>query len=248
MNHISVSILGYNVAQFIPDLNNEYQLIINTINPHSYCVAKKDGQFQNAIHSSDVLLPDGIGIVFAARWLVGKRILKIAGSDLHIHLIQKANKNGLKIFYLGASPDTLQKIKNRLAKEQPNCSVGFYSPPFKTEFSQDENTEMIAAINAFTPDILFVGMTAPKQEKWVYEHKSQIDARIICSIGAVFDFYAGTVKRSHPIWIKMGLEWLPRLLREPRRLARRNFVSTPHFLFDVLWAKINNSSKFEKSL
>lgn len=92
---------------------------------------------------------------------------------------------------------------------------------------------MIAAINAFAPDILFVGMTAPKQEKWVYAHKSQIDARVICSIGAVFDFYAGTVQRSHPIWIKMGLEWLPRLMREPRRLARRNFVSTPQFLWDV---------------
>jgi N-acetylglucosaminyldiphosphoundecaprenol N-acetyl-beta-D-mannosaminyltransferase len=240
MNHLSVSILGYNVAEFIPDLNNDYQLIINTINPHSYCVAKKDGQFQKALHASDVLLPDGIGIVFATKWLVGKRIGKIAGSDLHIHLIQKANKSGLKIFYLGASQDTLQKIQNRLANEQPNCSVGFYSPPFKAEFSQEENKEMIAAINAFAPDILFVGMTAPKQEKWVHAHKSQINARVICSIGAVFDFYAGTVKRSHPIWIKLGLEWLPRLLKEPKRLWRRNLVSTPQFLGIVFLQKAKN--------
>jgi N-acetylglucosaminyldiphosphoundecaprenol N-acetyl-beta-D-mannosaminyltransferase len=231
-----ISILGYSIHTSLPNAIAEEKMIINTINPHSYCVAKADPQFQQALHASDVLLPDGIGIVFAAKWLVGKRISKIAGSDLHTHLIQKANKEGLKIFYLGASQNTLHKIQNRLAKEQPNCIAGFYSPPFKAEFSQEENTEMVAAINAFKPDILFVGMTAPKQEKWVHAHKAQIDARIICSIGAVFDFYAGTVQRSHPIWIKMGLEWLPRLLKEPRRLARRNFVSTPAFLWDVVRA------------
>ena len=237
MNHSRFPLLGYGISEFIPELGHETQIIINTINPHSYCEAKADAQFQQALQASDVLLPDGIGIVFAAKWLVGKKIHKIAGSDLHAHLIQKANKEGLKIFYLGASQDTLQKIQNRLVKEQPNCTVGFYSPPFKAEFSQEENTQMLAAIHAFAPDILFVGMTAPKQEKWVHAHKSQINARIICSIGAVFDFYAGTVKRSHPIWIKMGLEWLPRLLREPRRLARRNFISTPRFIFSVFKEK-----------
>jgi N-acetylglucosaminyldiphosphoundecaprenol N-acetyl-beta-D-mannosaminyltransferase len=232
-----ISILGYSIQTSLPDAIAQEKLVINTINPHSYCEAKADAQFQQALQASDVLLPDGIGIVFAAKLLVGKKIPKIAGSDLHAHLIQKANKEGLKIFYLGASQDTLQKIQNRLVKEQPNCSAGFYSPPFKAEFNEEENTQMLAAIHAFAPDILFVGMTAPKQEKWVHAHKSQINARIICSIGAVFDFYAGTVKRSHPIWIKMGLEWLPRLLREPRRLARRNFISTPRFIFSVFKEK-----------
>jgi N-acetylglucosaminyldiphosphoundecaprenol N-acetyl-beta-D-mannosaminyltransferase len=246
MNHSPVPLLGYGISEFIPELGHETQTIINTINPHSYCVAKADPQFQQALHASDVLLPDGIGIVYAAKWLASKRIRKIAGSDLHINLIQKANKERLKIFYLGASQDTLHKIQNRLAKEQPNCILGFYSPPFKTVFSQEENNQMIAAINAFKPDILFVGMTAPKQEKWVHAHKSQIDARIICSIGAVFDFYAGTVQRPHPIWIKMGLEWLPRLLKEPKRLWRRNFVSTPQFLLDVCIAVI--SKRFNTDL
>ncbi len=97
---------------------------------------------------------------------------------------------------------------------------------------------MLVPINGFKPDILFVGMTAPKQEKWVYVNKEQIEAKVIVSIGAVFDFFAGTVKRSGPIWIKLGLEWLPRLVKEPRRLWKRNFVSTPLFLWDVLKAKI----------
>ena len=240
---MGVSIFGYNISSNIPKLNGQSQTIINTINPHSYCVAKTDKQFQGALKDSDVLLPDGIGIVLAVSLLVGKKILKIAGSDAHAHLIQKANTERLKLFYLGASQDTLDKIRIRLAKEQPNCVAGFYSPPFKNEFNSDDSSEMIHVINTFAPDILFVGMTAPKQEKWVYSHKSQIDARIICSIGAVFDFYAGTVKRSHPIWIKMGLEWLPRLLREPKRLARRNFISTPEFIIDLVKEKMRQLRK-----
>ncbi len=238
MLHSPVPLLGYGISEFIPELGNEIQTIINTINPHSYCVAKTDTQFQQALRSSDVLLPDGIGIVYAVKWLAGKRIRKIAGSDLHTHLIQKANQEGLKIFYLGASQNTLQKIQSRLAKEQPNCTAGFYSPPFKAEFSQEENTEMIAAINSFAPDILFVGMTAPKQEKWVHAHKSHVNARMICSIGAVFDFYAGTVKRPSAFWINLGLEWLPRLIKEPKRLFKRNFVSTPLFIRDVVLLKL----------
>ena len=96
---------------------------------------------------------------------------------------------------------------------------------------------MIAAVNKCKPDILFVGMTAPKQEKWVHTNNTFLDVKVITCIGAVFDFYAGTVKRSSPFWIKLGLEWLPRLLREPKRLWKRNFVSTPLFLWDLLKAK-----------
>ena len=82
-------------------------------------------------------------------------------------------------------------------------------------------------------DVLFVGMTAPKQEKWAFTNRDRIPAGLICSIGAVFDFYAGTVKRSSPFWISIGLEWLPRLLREPKRLYKRVFVSGPAFLWDL---------------
>jgi N-acetylglucosaminyldiphosphoundecaprenol N-acetyl-beta-D-mannosaminyltransferase len=90
----------------------------------------------------------------------------------------------------------------------------------------------------FIPDVLFVGMTAPKQEKWVDANKHRLKVKNIASIGAVFDFYAGNVKRSSPFWISLGLEWLPRFLKEPRRLARRNLISTPTFIADVLKQKM----------
>jgi N-acetylglucosaminyldiphosphoundecaprenol N-acetyl-beta-D-mannosaminyltransferase len=208
--------------------------IINTVNPHSYCVAQKDELFAEALKSSDILLPDGSGMVMASRILNGKKISKIAGADLHDYLLKEAALKSLKIFYLGASQNTLDKIEKKLKVEFPDIQVGSYSPPYKEQFNEMDSLKMISKVNEFNPQILFVGMTAPKQEKWVYANKDRLDVQVITSIGAVFDFYAGTVKRPGRIWIKLGLEWLPRLLREPKRLFHRNFISTPKFIAEVI--------------
>jgi N-acetylglucosaminyldiphosphoundecaprenol N-acetyl-beta-D-mannosaminyltransferase len=238
-----MKLLGYIITPDYPQFPVQIKTVVNTINPHSYCVAKKDYAFKEALQQSDFLLPDGSGIVLAARVLNGKKIKKIAGADIHQYLLEQANLNYQRIFYLGASVSTLQLIEKRIHKEFPNIQVSSYSPPFKAEFSTEDTHAMIAAINTFKPDILFVGMTAPKQEKWVYAHKDQIEVNVIASIGAVFDFYAGTIQRSNQIWIALGLEWFPRLLREPKRLWRRNFVSTPRFIFDVLRIKLRLRKK-----
>ncbi|MDD2730487.1 WecB/TagA/CpsF family glycosyltransferase [Malikia sp.] len=212
--------------------------IINTINPHSYVTAKNDPLFEIALRDSDVLLPDGSGIVLAAKNIHRVRIQKIAGMDLHIHLLEQLNTKSGKCFYMGASQNTLDKIKERLTREYPNITAEFYSPPFKPEFNAEDNAEIVQVVNDFQPDVLFVGMTAPKQEKWLYAHKNSLDFKVASSIGAVFDFYAGTVQRPSQFWIDLHLEWLPRLLKEPKRLWRRNFVSTPLFLWDMLGYKI----------
>lgn len=222
----------------LEDLSFNKKIIINTINPHSYCEAKKDKLFAQALATSDVLLPDGFGIVLATKIVTGNKIKKIAGADIHQFLVAEANSKNQKVFYLGASNTTLQLIEKRIGSEFSNIRLASYSPPYKSEFIDEDTTAMLLAINTFNPDVLFVGMTAPKQEKWVFENQEQIKATVIVSIGAVFDFYAGTVKRSSPFWIQIGLEWLPRLVKEPRRLWKRNFVSTPLFLWDVLKAKI----------
>ena len=220
------------------DLNK--RTVINTINPHSYCVAKSDSLFQKALLDSDILLPDGSGIVLAAHFLRKKKIKKIAGADIHQYLLQYAHTNKKKIFYLGAAPKTLQLIDKKIFIEYPNIKISSYSPPYKTEFSKEDSRKMIQEVNQFNPDILFVGMTAPKQEKWVALNKSNLNTTIIVSIGAVFDFYAGTVQRSSSFWIKIGLEWLPRLIKEPKRLWYRNFVSSPKFLWYLIKTKIAN--------
>lgn len=212
--------------------------IINTINPHSYCEAKKDVDFKEALLNSDVLLPDGSGIVLATKILTGEKIKKIAGADIHQFLLEKAHATKQKVFYLGASAQTLQLVEERVIKEFSNIIVASYSPPYKAEFSEQDTNAMISAVNDFMPDYLFIGMTAPKQEKWVHANKDKLHAKVITSIGAVFDFYAGTIQRSSPFWINIGLEWLPRLVREPKRLWKRNLISTPLFLWDLLKAKI----------
>ena len=221
-----------NVSVIQVDQNKKQ--IINTINPHSYVTAKGDKAFNEALHAADTLLPDGSGIVLAAKQINKEQIQKIAGSDLHLYLLGELDKTGGSVFYMGASEETLEKIHQRLADEYPSVKVESYSPPFKAEFSKEENDEIVSKVNAFAPDVLFVGMTAPKQEKWLHEHKDELEYKIASSIGAVFDFYAGTVVRPSQFWLDLHLEWLPRLLKEPKRLWKRNFVSTPLFLVDVL--------------
>ncbi|MBL0721490.1 MAG: WecB/TagA/CpsF family glycosyltransferase, partial [Sulfurovum sp.] len=138
-----------------------------------------------------------------------------------------------KVFYMGASQDTLSIIKQKISKEYPNIIIDSYSPPFKDIFSEEENNNIIKSINDFNPDILFIGMTAPKQEKWLYKNRDKLNFRIASSIGAVFDFYANKIARPSDFWINIHLEWLPRLLKEPKRLWRRNFISTPLFIFEI---------------
>ncbi len=235
-----MKVMNYEV--FIDDLETidlETKKIINTINPHSYITAKSDKIFEKALRSSDLLIPDGSGIVLAAKQINKKSIKKIAGADLHKFLLSKMNERRGKVFYMGASQNTLDKIEECIKKEYSNIQVQSYSPPFKLEFSQEDNDIIVSKINKFQPDVLFIGMTAPKQEKWLYEHKEKLHFKVASSIGAVFDFYAKTVERPSQFWIDIHLEWLPRLLKEPKRLWKRNFVSTPLFLWDILLYKLN---------
>lgn len=210
------------------------------LNPHSYVVALGDARFSKALQAADWLIPDGAGIVLASRILGGAIRQRVTGSDIFFGVLSELNRSGgASVFFLGSTEETLAEIRKRMAREYPNVIVsGTYSPPFKASYSQDELDEMVAAINATAPDVLWVGMTAPKQEKWIAEMIGRLDVRFVAAIGAVFDFYVGQVRRSHPSFQRVGLEWLPRLVQEPRRLWRRMFVSAPVFLWHVLLTRL----------
>lgn len=212
-------------------------LLISTINPHSFYVAEHDQLFRTTLQRSQILLPDGVGIVYANRLINGKKIQRISGMDIFLFILktlQTENNPAMKrVFFLGASNETLGTIKEKVNKEYPSLEVGFYSPPFKAHFSEEELTSMIEKINSFQSFVLFVGMTAPKQEKWAYENRERVNAKMICSIGAVFDFYSGNVRRPGKTWQALGLEWLRRFSKEPKRLWRRSFISLPYFLAKV---------------
>lgn len=245
----TVNILGFNIsnAGLAADVGQAFGYIENDqkakymacANPHSLVEAASDALFNQALHQADVLLPDGAGILLAAKWLKLHVPERVAGTEFFLGLTELCNQQGnVRIFFLGSTDLVLEKLVERVKREFPKLDVcGVYSPPFKDEFSDADNAEMIAAINAAKPHILWVGMTAPKQEKWILANKDKLNVNFIGAIGAVFDFYAGTKKRA-PQWIcKLGLEWLPRLLREPKRLWKRNFVSSPLFLLAVFKQK-----------
>ena len=193
------------------------KLLINTINAFSYDNARKDVLFSEALQKGDVLIPDGISIVKACRFLNAKSQPKerIAGWDLFEYEMGKLNRVGGKVMFLGSSDAVLNLIRQRVAGKYPKIEVDTYSPPYKPEFSDEENEAMISAINHSNPDLLWIGMTAPKQEKWAYTHLDRLDVHChIGTIGAVFDFFAGTVKRAPERWQRVGMEWLYRLLSE----------------------------------
>jgi N-acetylglucosaminyldiphosphoundecaprenol N-acetyl-beta-D-mannosaminyltransferase len=222
----------------LDDLPVENSLLINTLNQYSYCIAQKDIAFRKSLLRSDVLLPDGIAVVAAARFLTGQRFKKIAGAEVHSFLLNYLNEKSGSCFYVGSSESTLRKIKDNLFAEYPGIRVGTFSPPYKAEFTSDENQQIIDTVNSFKPDILFVGMTAPKQEKWVHLFNDQLNTKIICTIGAVFDFYAGTVKRPSKMWVDCGLEWFVRLVKEPRRMWKRYLYYGPIFIYYIVKEKV----------
>ena len=208
-------------------------------NPHSICLARNDELSETALKHADLITPDGIGIVIASKILGGKIYDRITGSDIFAGINEYLNKRkDSRVFFLGSTEETLKKLKEKMSEKYPRIKhIETYSPPFKEEFNKDESQRMINAVNEFRPDVLWVGMTAPKQERWIFQNKDRLDVKFIGAVGAVFDFFAGNVKRSHPFFLKTGLEWLPRLLQEPRRLWRRNFISAPKFLFKVFLQK-----------
>lgn len=194
--------------------------VVSTISPNSYGISTRDPLFRESLKKSDYLVLDGVYFALASILLNGKNIKKNPGFQVFSHFMERVNQIYGKVFFLGASRQTLEMIKIRAAKDYPNISVSFYSPPYVQEFSKEDILKMIDVINVFEPDVIFVGMTCPKQEKWAFQNKEFLKTKLICSIGAVFDWYAGNEKTIAPIWWKLRLGWLVRTIQRPEILRR----------------------------
>jgi N-acetylglucosaminyldiphosphoundecaprenol N-acetyl-beta-D-mannosaminyltransferase len=241
------SLLGVHVgAGSLPDLVSAARtaiairrdpFVFACANPHSLVVARSDIEFRRALELASAVVADGVGCRLAGA-LSGVSVgPRITGSDFFVSVMASLNQAGGKAFFFGSSDVVLSKLTKRVNGDFPQVSVRGLSPPFRA-WSVEENLQMIEEIREFNPDVLWVGMTAPKQEKWVAANSAQLQIPVIASIGAVFDYYAGVTHRA-PQWIcDLGLEWLYRLPREPKRLWRRTFVSAPVFLWYVMWERI----------
>ena len=212
------------------------KLLINTINAHSYNTALKDSLFAEALIKGDVLIPDGASIVKVCKWLKmqSQPRERIAGWDLFVLEMNRLNEKGGRCMFMGSSENVLALIKQRAAVDYPNLEVVTYSPPYKPEFSQDDNVAIVAAVNEANPDLLWIGMTAPKQEKWIYSNRQKLNIHChVGTVGAVFDFYAGTTERAPLWWQQHSLEWLYRLIKEPKRMWRRYLIGNALFLWNI---------------
>ena len=216
--------------------------LINTINAHSFNTAQKDNLFAEALKNGDYLIPDGASIVKACRWLGCKSQPKerVAGWDLFEFEMKRLNEKGGRCMFMGSSPKVLSLIVEKAKTVYPNIEVVTYSPPYKPEFTEEDNLAIIRAINDADPDLLWIGMTAPKQEKWTYSHWGELNIHChVGTIGAVFVFFAGTYKRAPRWWQDHSLEWLYRLIKEPKRMWRRYVIGNPLFLLNIRKEKSN---------
>jgi len=207
--------------------------IVACANPHSLVVAHRDPEFLRALETASAVVADGVGCKWAAA-LTGIEVgPRITGTDFFVATMASLNRMGGRAFFFGSRDEVLDNLLQNVRANFPNVVTASLSPPFRT-WSGTENQDMLETIHAFNPDVLWVGMTDPKQEKWVAANQAVLRVPVIASIGAVFDYYAGMTKRA-PQWIcDLGLEWLYRLPREPKRLWKRTFVSAPVFLWLLL--------------
>ncbi len=192
---------------------------------------QSDLEFAKMVQRADLVLADGQPIVWATR-LLGKPLKeRVAGSDLVGRLCEYAARTGLRVFFLGGNPGAAAMAERELCRRFPTLrSVGNLCPDFGFEQDPEKNREVVEAVRKARPDILFVGLGSPKQERWIHEHRHAYQVPVSLGIGVSFSFIAGEIKRA-PRWMqRWGLEWLHRLCSEPRRLWRRYLVRGPRFL------------------
>jgi N-acetylglucosaminyldiphosphoundecaprenol N-acetyl-beta-D-mannosaminyltransferase len=186
------------------------------------------------IHNrSGLTTPDGMPMVWAARLAGAKHVQRVYGPDLMLALCERAAERGWRCYMYGGTEQVVNQLHDRLTARFPGLRiVGAYSPPFR-ELTIDEDESAIRAINAAKPDILWVGLGTPKQERWMAVHRGRLEVPVIIGVGAAFNIHAGTLRQA-PRWMqKSGLEWLFRLAVEPRRLWRRYLRNIPGFLLAI---------------
>ena len=218
------------VEQYIKELSGEYVCLANG---HTTVTAYEDLEYRKVQNSAVLIFPDGEPLSIVSRSRGFKEAQRVTGPDFMGHMFAKGRDgDGLRHFFYGGSQDTLDKLKVVLEENYPGLQIaGMYSPPYR-ELSEQEDGQVIELINKAQPDIVWIGLGAPKQEKWMYAHHGQIHG-LMFGVGAGFDYHAGKLKRA-PKWMqRMSLEWVVRLVQDPGRLWKRYLVTNVKFLWFV---------------
>ena len=237
------NILGVGVSAV--DMAQALEMIegwIASKEPHYVCVSgvhgvmesQRDEMLRRIHNSAGLVTPDGMPLVWLSRMKGFRHVERVYGPDLMLACCERSIAKGYRHFFYGGAEGVPERLAARLRERFPGLSVaGGYSPPFRP-LSTEEDDALIRRIDETNPDIVWVGLSTPKQERWMYEHVGRLRAPVVIGVGAAFDFHAG-LKRQAPRWMqRSGLEWFFRLVTEPRRLWRRYLINNPLFVWNIL--------------
>jgi len=218
-------ILGVNVTitdyqqlkeEISNNIENNKKSFIVAINPEKILKARKDNNLKELLNSAEYQIPDGIGVVYASKIRKGQIKSRITGIDCMEMLCELSNEKGYKIFLYGAKEETVNQAKEKLEEKFSNIQIVGTICGY-----EKDNKKIIKKINDSKADIVFVALGSPKQENWIKANRNKVNAKIFQGVGGSFDVISGNIKRA-PIWMqKCGLEWLYRLIKEPKRIFRQ---------------------------
>lgn len=238
MSEKSVKIFGVRIDRvdmdeafnrFLVLLNRERSAVIYTPNTEMVMMAEKDREFKDVLNSADLVIPDGIGLIHASRiHNLGLRE-RVPGIELMDRILKYCNATRRSIFLFGGKPGVADMAAQKIMEKYPNIVLKGVENGY---FGLDDEERIINSINEAKPDVLFVALGAPKQEKWVAKYRKILNAHVTMGVGGSLDVYSGSVKRAPVIFQKLGIEWLHRLLKEPSRIGR--MMALPKFMIKVL--------------
>ena len=249
MPHHKVDILGTPVSSLTMDeLFSDWEAVIQQGQKAQVCItpvnsilaARASARVQTIYKNADYVLCDGVPVKWASEFLGTPIKQRITGLDVLPKIFPFAKERNFTIFLLGASPGVAETLQTKMEAKHPGVQiVGTFVPPFRAVFSEEENQQMIQAINAVKPDILLVSLTAPKQDIWISDNLPKLDTHLAIGIGGAFEVAAGMIKRA-PVWMQeTGLEWFYRFLQEPKRMFKRYFVEAPVFIPLIIKQRFN---------
>ena len=201
---------------------------------HGLNESQRDIELRRIHNNADLVTPDGMPLVWISRLLGYKHVARVCGPDLLLAVCQGAEQRGYRQFFYGGTPRIVNMLVSRLLSQYPSLQIaGTYAPPFRP-LTPEEDSAAMALINESRADIVWVGLGAPKQERWMADHREWIGVPVMIGVGAAFDFHAGVKRRAPVLLQQCGLEWAFRLACEPRRLWRRYLIGNPKFIWLVL--------------
>jgi N-acetylglucosaminyldiphosphoundecaprenol N-acetyl-beta-D-mannosaminyltransferase len=240
---INMDIALLTIEEWISRKESHYVCVTGV---HGVMESWRDDDLRHIHNTAGLVTPDGMPLVWLSRLMGFRQVERVYGPDLMLRMCERSVTRGYRQFFYGGAPGVAEKLASRLQSRFPGLQVsGFYSPPFRS-LTPEEDRAVVHRINAARPHIFWIGLSTPKQERWMAEHVGRLHAPVLIGVGAAFDFHAG-LKRQAPRWMqKSGLEWFFRLVTEPRRLWRRYLINNPWFLWLVLLQALGKGPTYSK--